>query len=384
MELNMGPQHPSTHGVLRLVLDLDGEVVRGCRPDIGFLHTGFEKDFERHTYQQCIPYSDRMDYLAPLINNLGFSLAAEKLLGVEVPPRGQYLRVIMCELARIGSHLIWFGTGALDLGATTPFLYAWRERETILDINELVSGVRMHTSFIRVGGLMADVPDEFEAMVRKVVHTFPKAIDEYELLITKNPIWRGRTVGLGTISAEDALAYGMSGPSLRGCGIPYDLRKAQPYSSYDHFDFDVPVGSNGDVYDRYLVRMREMRESLRIIEQALDNLPSGPVNTLDRKVAPPPRNEINTSMESLIHHFKLVTEGFSVPRGSVYQAVESPRGELGFYMVSDGSNRPYRVKVRAPSFSNLCALPYMVKGELIADVVAVIGSIDIVLGDVDR
>jgi NADH-quinone oxidoreductase subunit D len=384
MELNMGPQHPSTHGVLRLVLDLDGEVVRNCRPDIGFLHTGFEKDFERHTYQQCIPYTDRMDYLAPLLNNLGFSLAAEKLLGIEVPPRGQYLRVIMCELARIGSHLIWFGTGALDMGATTPFLYAWRERETILDINELVSGVRMHTSFIRVGGLMADVPDEFEAMVRTVVHTFPKAIDEYELLITKNPIWRERTVGLGTISAEDALAYGMSGPSLRGSGVAYDLRKAQPYSSYDHFDFDVPIGRNGDVYDRYLVRMREMRESLRIIEQALENLPSGPVNTLDRKVAPPPRNEINTSMESLIHHFKLVTEGFHVPRGHVYQAVESPRGELGFYMVSDGSNRPYRVKVRAPSFSNLHALPYMVKGELIADVVAVIGSIDIVLGDVDR
>jgi len=384
MELNMGPQHPSTHGVLRLVLDLDGEVVRCCRPDIGFLHTGFEKDFERHSYQQCIPYSDRMDYLAPLINNLGFSLAAEKLLGIEVPPRGQYLRVIMCELARIGSHLIWFGTGALDMGATTPFLYAWRERETILDINELVSGVRMHTSYIRVGGLMADVPDEFEAMVRNVVHTFPKAIDEYELLITKNPIWRERTVGLGTISAEDALAYGMSGPSLRGSGVAYDLRKAQPYSSYDHFDFDIPVGRNGDVYDRYLCRMREMRESLRIIEQALENLPSGPVNTLDRKVAPPPRNEINTSMESLIHHFKLVTEGFHVPRGHVYQAVESPRGELGFYMVSDGGNRPYRVKVRAPSFSNLSALPYMVKGELIADVVAVIGSIDIVLGDVDR
>ncbi|MDB5068595.1 MAG: nuoD [Chloroflexi bacterium] len=384
MELNMGPQHPSTHGVLRLVLDLDGEVVRACRPDIGFLHTGFEKDFERHTYQQCIPYSDRMDYLAPLINNLGFSLAAEKLLGVEVPPRGQYLRVIMCELARLGSHLIWFGTHALDMGATTPFLYAWRERETIMDINELVSGVRMHTSFIRIGGLMADVPDEFEAMVRRVVHTFPAAIDEYELLITKNPIWRERTQGLGTISAEDALAYGMSGPCLRGSGVAYDLRKAQPYSSYDHFDFDVPIGVNGDVYDRYLVRMREMRESLRIIEQALDTLPSGPVNTLDRKVAPPPRNEINTSMESLIHHFKLVTEGFSVPRGVVYQAVESPRGELGFYMVSDGSNRPYRVKVRAPSFSNLHALPYMVKGELIADVVAVIGSIDIVLGDVDR
>ncbi|HEX6493597.1 MAG TPA: NADH dehydrogenase (quinone) subunit D, partial [Candidatus Dormibacteraeota bacterium] len=357
MELNMGPQHPSTHGVLRLVLDLDGEVVRGCRPDIGFLHTGFEKDFERHSYQQCIPYTDRMDYLAPLVNNLGFSLAAERLLGIEVPPRGQYLRVIMCELARIGSHLIWFGTGALDMGATTPFLYAWRERETILDINELVSGVRMHTSFIRVGGLMADVPDEFEAMVRNVVHTFPKAIDEYELLITKNPIWRERTVGLGKISAEDALAYGISGPTLRGCGVAYDLRKAQPYSSYDHFDFDIPVGSNGDVYDRYLCRMREMRESLRIIEQALENLPSGPVNTLDRKVAPPPRNEINTSMESLIHHFKLVTEGFHVPRGQVYQAIESPRGELGFYIVSDGGNRPYRCKVRAPSFSNLSALP---------------------------
>jgi NADH-quinone oxidoreductase subunit D len=384
MELNMGPQHPSTHGVLRLVLDLDGEVVRACRPDIGFLHTGFEKDFERHTYQQCIPYSDRMDYLAPLINNLGFSLAAEKLLGVEVPPRGQYLRVIMCELARIGSHLVWFGTHALDMGATTPFLYAWRERETILDINELVSGVRMHTSYIRVGGLMADVPDEFEAMVRNVVHTFPKAIDEYELLITKNPIWRERTVGLGKISAEDALAYGMSGPSLRGSGVAYDLRKAQPYSSYDHFEFDIPVGTNGDVYDRYLCRMREMRESLRIIEQALEKLPSGPVNTLDRKVTQPPRNEINTSMESLIRHFKLVTEGFHVPRGHAYHAVESPRGELGFYMVSDGGNRPYRVKVRAPSFSNLSALAYMVKGELIADVVAVIGSIDIVLGDVDR
>jgi NADH-quinone oxidoreductase subunit D len=384
MELNMGPQHPSTHGVLRLVLDLDGEVVRDCRPDIGYLHTGFEKDFERHTYQQCIPYSDRMDYLAPLINNLGFSLAAEKLLGVEVPPRGQYLRVILCELTRIASHLIWFGTHALDLGATTPFLYAWRERETLLDINELVSGVRMHTSFIRVGGLMADVPQEFEAMVRQVLHTFPKAFDEYELLLTKNPIWRQRTRGLGVISAADALAYGMSGPCLRGSGVAYDLRKAQPYSSYDHFDFDVPIGSQGDVYDRYLVRMREMRESLRIIRQALDNLPPGPVNTLDRKVSPPPRNEINTSMESLIHHFKLVTDGFQVPAGQVYQAVESPRGELGFYMVSTGTNRPYRCKVRAPSFSNLHALPHMVRGELIADVVAVIGSIDIVLGDVDR
>ena len=384
MELNMGPQHPSTHGVLRLVLELDGEIVKQCKPDIGFLHTGFEKSFESHTYQQCIPLTDRMDYLAPPINNFGFSLAAEKLLGVEVPPRGQYIRVIMAELARLGSHLIWFGTGALDMGATTPFLYAWREREKILDINELVSGVRMMTSFIRVGGLMADVPDEFHAMVNDVVHTFPRFIDEYELLITSNPIWRERTRGLGVITAADAINYGMSGPSLRGSGVPYDLRKAQPYSSYDHFEFDVPVGARGDVYDRYLIRMQEMRESVRIIRQAFENLPGGPVNTDDRKVAMPPRNEINTSMESLIHHFKLSTEGFRPPAGTVYHAVESPRGELGFFMVSDGGNRPYRCKVRAPSFSNLNALPHMVHGELIADVVAVIGSIDIVLGDVDR
>jgi NADH-quinone oxidoreductase subunit D len=384
MELNMGPMHPSTHGVLRLVLNLDGEVVRECRPDIGYLHTGFEKDFERHTYQQCIPYTDRMDYLSPLFNNLGFSLAVERLLGIEVPLRGQYLRVIMCELCRLASHLLWYGTSALDLGATTAFVYAWRDREKLLDINELVSGVRMHTSFIRVGGLLADVPDAFYEMVGAVIKTFPKLIDEHELLITKNPIWRQRTVGLGTLSPEDAMAYGATGPVLRGSGIAYDLRKAQPYSSYDHFDFDVPIGRTGDVYDRYLVRMQEMRESLKIITQAFENLPDGPVNTTDRRVALPPRNELNTSMESLIHHFKLVTEGMRVPAGQVYQAVESPRGELGFYLVSDGSNRPYRCKVRAPSFSNLSALPHMVRGELIADVVAVIGSIDIVLGDVDR
>ncbi|MGI8846798.1 MAG: NADH dehydrogenase (quinone) subunit D [Candidatus Dormibacteria bacterium] len=384
MELNMGPQHPSTHGVLRLVLDLDGEVVRGCRPDIGFLHTGFEKDFERQSYQRCIPYTDRMDYLSPLSNNLGFSLAVERLLDVEVPPRGQYLRVIMCELARIASHLIWFGTAALDMGATTPFVYAWREREKILDINELVSGVRMHTSFIRVGGLMADVPEQFYDLVAEVITTFPRFFDEYDTLITGNPIFRERTIGLGSITAEDAMNYGCTGPVLRGSGVPYDIRKAQPYSSYDHFDFDIPVGARGDIYDRYLVRMQEMRESLRIIKQAFDDLPGGPVNTRDRKVALPPRNEINTSMESLIHHFKLVTEGFRPPVGQVYQAVESPRGELGFYLVSEGTNRPYRCKVRAPSFSNLAALPHMAKNELLSDLVAVIGSIDIVLGDVDR
>ena len=270
------------------------------------------------------------------------------------------------------------------LGATTAFVYAWRDREKLLDINELVSGVRKHTSFIRVGGLLADVPDPFYEMVGAVIKTFPKLIDEHELLITKNPIWRQRTIGLGKLTPEDAMSYGATGPVLRGSGVPYDLRKAQPYSSYDHFDFDVPIGRTGDVYDRYLVRMQEMRESLKIITQAFENLPDGPVNTTDRRVALPPRNELNTSMESLIHHFKLVTEGMRVPVGQVYQAVESPRGELGFYLVSDGTNRPYRCKVRAPSFSNLSALPHMVRGELIADVVAVIGSIAIVLGDVDR
>jgi NADH-quinone oxidoreductase subunit D len=384
MELNMGPQHPSTHGVLRLVLDIDGEIIKDCRPDIGFLHTGFEKSFESHTYQQCIPLTDRMDYLAPPMNNLAFSLAVEKLLGCEIPLRGQYIRVIMAELARLGSHLIWYGTSGIDIGATTPFLYAWREREKILDINELVSGVRMMTSYIRVGGLMADVPEQFNDMVAAVVKTFPAFIDDYELLLTKNPIWVQRLKGVGVISAEDAISYGMTGPILRGSGVPYDLRKAQPYSSYDHFDFDVPIGHNGDVYDRYLVRMQEMRESVRIIDQAFRNLPGGPVNTPDRKISLPPRNEINTSMESLIHHFKLVTEGFRPPKGQVYHAVESPRGELGIYIYSNGSNMPYRAKVRAPSFSNLCGLPHMVRDSLISDTIAIIGSIDIVLGDVDR
>jgi NADH-quinone oxidoreductase subunit D len=384
MELNMGPQHPSTHGVLRLVLSLDGERVRACRPDIGYLHTGFEKSFESHTYQQCIPLTDRMDYLAPPINNFGFALAVEKLLEVEIPPRGQYIRVIVTELSRIASHLIWLGTHALDLGATTAFMYCWRERDQILDIMEWISGVRMMTSFIRVGGLMADVPSEFVPMVRAFISEFPTRVDEYEGLLTSNPIFRQRTIGLGVLDAATAISYGCSGATLRGSGVAYDVRKAQPYSSYDHFEFDVPVGIKGDVYDRYLVRVREMREACRIVEQAVEALPGGPVNTSDRKVVPPPREEIDTSMESLIHHFKLWTEGFRVAPGSVYSAVESSRGELGFLMVSDGGNRPYRCKVRGPSFSNLSALSHMVKDELIADVVAVIGSIDIILGDVDR
>ena len=384
MELNMGPQHPSTHGVLRLVLDIDGEIIKECRPDIGFLHTGFEKTFESHTYQQCIPLTDRMDYLAPPMNNLAFALAVEKLLGCEIPPRGQYLRVIMAELARLGSHLIWYGTSGIDIGATTPFLYAWREREKILDINELVSGVRMMTSFIRVGGLMADVPAEFDDMVGAVVRTFPGFIDDYELLLTKNPIWVQRLKGVGVLSAEDAIAYGMTGPILRGSGVPYDLRKAKPYSSYDHFDFDVPVGRAGDVYDRYLVRMQEMRESVKIIEQAWRNLPRGPVNTSDRKIALPPRNEINTSMESLIHHFKLYTEGFHVPPGEVYAAVEAPKGEFGVYLIADGSNKPYKCKIRAPSFAHLQAMDLLSRGHMLADVSAILGSLDVVFGEVDR
>ncbi len=384
MEINMGPQHPSTHGVLRLVLSLDGERVRALRADIGYLHTGFEKSFESHTYQQCIPLTDRMDYLAPPINNLGFALTVEKLLGLEIPPRGQYLRVIVAELSRIASHLIWLGTHALDLGATTVFMYCWRERDKILDIMEWISGVRMMTSFIRVGGLMADVPEEFVPMVRAFTAEFLGRVDEYEALLTKNPIWRQRTIGLGQISAEEAIGFGCSGPTLRGSGVPYDLRRAQPYSSYDHFDFEVPVGANGDVYDRYLIRVRELRESCRIVDQALRGLPGGPTNSPDRKVTLPPRSEIDTSMESLIHHFKLTTEGFRTPVGSVYLAIESPRGELGFFMVSDGQTRPYRCKVRAPSFSNLSALHRMVQDELVADAVAVVGSIDITLGDVDR
>lgn len=384
MEINMGPQHPSTHGVLRLVLSLDGERVRACRPDIGYLHTGFEKSFESHTYQQCIPLTDRMDYLAPPINNFGFALAVEKLLQIEIPPRGQYIRVIVAELSRIASHLIWLGTHAMDLGATSMFMYCWRERDKILDIMEWISGVRMMTSFIRVGGLMADVPSEFVPMVKAVVAEMPARIDEYEGLLTNNPIWRQRTVGLGPLPAATALGYGCSGATLRGSGVPYDVRKAHPYSSYDHFDFDVPVGINGDVFDRYLVRVREMREACRIVEQAVEGLPGGPVNSSDRKVVLPPRAEIDNSMESLIHHFKLSTEGFRPPVGNCYSAVESARGELGFFMVSDGGNRPWRCKVRGPAFSNLSALSEMVQGELVADVVAVVGSIDIILGDVDR
>ena len=384
MELNMGPQHPSTHGVLRLVLRVEGEVVRYADPDIGYLHTGFEKDFERVTYHQGTPWTDRMDYLSPPGNNLCYALAVEKLLGETVPERAQRIRVIMVELARIGSHLIWLGTHGLDLGAQSTFLYAWRDRERILEINEMVSGVRMMTSFIRVGGLMADTPPEFEDAVRLFVKDFRVRCDDYSKLLTSNPLWEDRTRGLGMIPGPEALSWGFTGATLRASGVSYDVRKHQPYSGYDDYDFDVPLGVHGDVYDRYLVRIQEMREALRIVEQAVEKLKPGPITISNRKVVLPPRHELDTSMEAVIHHFKLVTEGFRPPAGEVYQAVESPRGELGFYIVSDASNKPYRVKVRAPSFQFVSAIGRLVTGHQVADIVAILGSLDFVLGDVDR
>ena len=382
--LNMGPQHPSTHGVLRLLLELDGETIVTCVPDVGFLHTGIEKNMEAKNYIQAEVMSDRLDYLNTVGNNLAYCLAVEKMLDLDVPLRAQALRVILAELQRIASHLIWIATAALDVAAMSVFLYAFREREIILDILELVSGQRMMTTYIRPGGVWRDVPVEFDDAVRNVLNTFPKRIDEYEDLLTRNPLFLDRTMGIGKVSASEAIQWGMSGASLRGSGPDWDLRKKQPYSGYEQYDFDVPTDDKGDVYSRYLVRVREMRESLKIIQQALDILPMGPVRSNNRKIVPPPRSEIGTSMESLIHHFKLWTDGFDVPKGSVYAAVESPRGELGVYLESDGGPKPYRIHWRTPSYNNLEALPDMAEGLLIADLVAIIGSIDIVLGDVDR
>jgi NADH-quinone oxidoreductase subunit D len=382
--LNMGPQHPSTHGVLRLLLELDGETVVNCIPDIGFLHTGIEKNMEAKTYQKAEVMTDRLDYLNTVGNNLAYCMAVEKLLDLDVPPRAQAIRVILVELQRIASHLVWLGTGALDLAAMSVFLYCFREREDILDIFELVSGQRMMTTYIRPGGLWRDVPVEFEKAVRDFIKMFPRRVDEYEALLTRNPLLLDRTLGIGKISAEDALNLGMTGPGLRASGVNWDLRKARPYSGYEQYDFEVPVRTEGDVYARYLVRVQEMRESVKIIEQALNKLPMGPVRSNNRKYVPPPRSEIGVSMEALIHHFKLWTEGFHAPKGYVYSAVESPRGELGVYLESDGGPNPYRIHWRTPSFDNLQALPLMAKGHLIADLVAIIGSIDIVLGDIDR
>ncbi|GAB4463699.1 MAG: NADH dehydrogenase (quinone) subunit D [Anaerolineales bacterium] len=384
MLLNMGPQHPSTHGVLRLLLELDGEVIVNAVPDIGFLHTGIEKNMEAKSYLKAEVMSDRLDYMNNLGNNLAYCMAVEKLVELDVPPRAQALRVILVELQRIASHLVWIGTFGLDLAAMSMFLYAFREREQLLDIFELCSGQRMMTTFIRPGGLWRDVPAEFETAVRNFLKIFPKRVDEYEALLTKNPLFLDRLLGIGKMDAATALQHGVTGPMLRASGVKWDLRKARPYMGYEQYDFDIPVRTEGDTYARYLVRVQEFRESMKIIEQALNKLPMGPVRSENRKFVPPPRSEIGVSMEALIHHFKLWTEGFSAPKGSVYSAVESPRGELGVYLEGDGGPKPYRVHWRTPSFSNLSVVPKIVKGHLVADLVAILASTDIVLGDIDR
>ncbi len=384
MLLNMGPQHPSTHGVLRLLLELDGEIVLNCIPDIGFLHTGVEKNMEAKTYQKAEVMTDRLDYLNPLGNNLVYCLAVEMLCDLDVPPRAQAIRVILAELTRINSHLVWLGTSGLDLAAMSIFLYCMREREIILDIFEMISGARMMTTYIRPGGLWRDVPVEFETAVRSFINMMPAKIDEYEGYLTKNELFLDRTKAIGVINTQECLAWGITGPILRASGLPYDMRKATPYSGYEQYDFDIPTMPDGDIFARYKVRIEEMRQSLRIIEQALNKLPMGPIRSNNRKFIPPPRSELGVSMESLIHHFKLWTEGFSAPLGSVYVAIESPRGELGVLMESDGSPKPLRVHYHTPTFVNLQIMPLLTRGHFVADVVGVIGSIDIVLGDCDR
>lgn len=384
LHINMGPQHPSTHGVLRLELELDGEVVVRCQPVIGYLHTGIEKTFEALTYQQGVTLTDRMDYLNPLGNNLAFALAVEKLFGCEIPERAQVGRVLLAELTRLNSHLVFVGSNALDLGASSVFLYAFREREGLLNLFEELSGARMMTSFIRPGGLAGDLSAAWLAGTRRWLEALPGRIDDYEALLTDNPLFKERTIGIGAITTEQALSFGVTGPLLRATGLAFDLRKANPYSGYERFAFNVPVGRRGDCYDRYLVRVAEMRESIKICNQALDMMPEGPVRTADRKVMPPPREELTRSMEAVIHHFKLYTEGMRPPAGEAYVGVESPRGEVGFYVVSDGSSKPVRVHERAPSFANLQAISAMAEGALVADLVAINASLDPIMGEVDR
>ncbi len=384
MILNMGPQHPSTHGVLRLLLEIDGERVLRMVPDIGYLHTGIEKTCEAKFYQQVVTLTDRIDYLCPMTNNLCYVLAVEKLLQMEIPPRAQFIRVMLNELTRIASHLVWLGTHALDMGAMTVFLYCFREREDILRIFEMVSGQRMMTSYFRVGGLSLEPPLDFYDKVRSFSAKFPERVDEYENLLTTNPIWVERTKGVAYLSAEDALALGVTGPTLRASGIDWDLRRDMPYSSYEKFQFKVPVSKDADVYARYIVRVQELRESIGMVKQALEGLPEGSIKADAPKVVLPDREKMKTEMEALIYHFKIVTEGFAVPPGEVYQAIESPRGEMGYYITSDGTSKPYRVHMRSPSYANLQALETMCVGRLLADVVAAIGSIDIVLGEIDR
>ena len=384
MILNMGPQHPSTHGVLRVLLEIDGETVVRMMPDIGFLHTGIEKTCEAKFYQQVVPLTDRIDYLCPLTNNLCYVLAVEKLLGLEIPPKAQWLRVLLNELTRINSHLVWLGTHAMDIGALTVFLYCFREREEILKIFEMVSGQRMMTSYFRVGGIALEPPLGFFDRVRDFAGYFPERIDQYENLLTGNPIWMMRTKGVARMTAEDAIGLGATGPTLRGSGVDIDLRRDMPYSSYEKFQFKVPISQEGDVFARYMCRVQELRESTNIVRQALDGMPEGPIKADAPGIVLPDREKMKTQMESLIYHFKIITEGFAVPAGEVYQAVESPRGEMGYYIVSDGTAKPYRVHMRSACLANLQTLPTMCEGRLLADVVAAIGSIDIVLGEIDR
>ena len=382
--INFGPQHPAAHGVLRLVLELDGETVVRCIPHIGYLHSSFEKLGEYRTWNQIVPLTDRMDYLAPLIYNCAYAMAVEKLMGIEVTERCKVVRVICMELDRIFSHLLWLGTTAMDIGATTVFLYAFQERERIYSLHESFTGARITTSATRIGGMLADLPEGWTDQLRHFLDTFPETLDEIETLLTNNQIWIGRTKDVGVISAEDAINMGLTGPNLRASGVPYDVRKDRPYYDYDTYDFDVPVGEHGDCYDRYLVRMEEMRQSVRILKQALDRLPDGPINVDDPRVILPPKADVMSDMESMIHHFKVVMEGIKAPPGESWFSVESSKGELGMYVVSDGGSKPVRWRVRGPSFINLSALPKMVEGHLLSDVIAINASLDIVLGEIDR
>ncbi len=386
MIVNMGPQHPATHGVLRLVLELDGETVVRVVPHLGHLHRGLEKLAETKTYHQALTLTDRMDYVGALLNNLGYTLAVEKLLGIEdqIPARATVLRVCLCELQRIASHLLWLASHALDIGAMTVLFYTFRDRETVMDMLEDVHGARLTPSYIRVGGLPEDPPPVFFEKARAFLKDFPRRIDEYEGLLTQNKIWRGRTEGIGIISKEECVQYALTGPVLRAVGVKWDLRKAQPYCGYETYDFEVPTGTVGDVYERYLVRLAEMRQSLRIVEQALDRMPDGPVMLDDPRFTPPPKQDVYEHIESLIRHFKLMSDGFRAPEGDVYMSVEASKGELGYYLVSDGSEKPWRFRVRPPCFVNLQAIEPMIVGRMVADVIAVIGSLDIVLGEIDR
>ena len=384
LNLNFGPQHPAAHGVLRLILELDGEVVEKADPHIGLLHRGTEKLIENKTYAQALPYFDRLDYVAPMNQEHAFALAIEKILKIEVPIRAQFIRVMFCEIGRILSHILNITTQALDVGALTPSLWGFEERETLMTFYERVSGSRLHANYFRTGGVHQDLPRGLEEDIGKFCNSFPKIINDLETLLTDNRIFKQRNVDIGIVTKKDALDYSFSGVMLRGSGVPWDLRKSQPYECYDQFDFDIPIGKNGDCYDRYLCRIEEMRESVKIINQCLSSMPKGPVKSMDNKITPPPKKEIKDSMEALIHHFKLFTEGYRVDKDEIYTAVEAPKGEFGIYLISDGSSKPYKCKIRAPGFSHLQAMDYLIKGHMLADVPAVLGSLDIVFGEIDR